>query len=120
MLARLGILAAVVVSAAAAGGVIGLMTAGWTGLAAALTAAGVCLAAGAVALVIAHACRAPNRLLFGVLLGMGVRTIAPLAVAFFVEYQCEGLANAGFLYYLVFFYLLTLAVETALALPEAS
>jgi len=53
----------------------------------------------------------------GLLLPMAVRFGAPLMAALAVRLRGPGLAEAGFAYYLIGFYLLALAVETPLTLP---
>ena len=50
------------------------------------------------------------------LVGMLVRMGIPLGAALLVVFRGGPLADAGFLYYLVVFYLVTLTVETFLAL----
>lgn len=117
--ARLAILGAVIAAMLVVAIPIALATSGWLGVAAAVVAAVVCKVSGGLALVVAYVARTPDRLLWGVLGAMVVRLMIPLGVAFIVEFHVEALANAGFVYYLVPFYLLTLAAETPLALPAA-
>ena len=90
---------------------------GLPGAAAALGAAGVCLAGSTTALVSTHVLREAGLPLEAVLLGMGIRMGVPLAVALVCCFRAGPLANAGFLYYLLIFYPLTLLIETALSLP---
>ena len=53
-----------------------------------------------------------------VLVGMMIRMGIPLAAALTVYFRGGPLADAGFLYYLVVFYPVTLTAETLLFLPE--
>jgi len=115
--ARLRVLTAVVALVGVVAIPVGLATAGPMGAAAALAAGGICLFSGVVALLVAELCRVPELFLWGVLGGMGVRMALPLAAAALVHYRAEGLANAGFMYYLVPFYLIVLVTETVLTLP---
>ncbi len=92
---------------------------GWTGVAAALMAAGVCLLGATAALVASHVFRSPQQVLQGVLLGMAARMGLPLALAVIVLLVGGRLADAGFLFYLLVFYPVTLGVETAMSLPES-
>jgi hypothetical protein len=87
---------------------------GQIGLLAAGTAA-VCCYLGAIgALLLAHWFRGPDGLLPRVLGGMFVRMSVPLACALGVQLGHGPLADAGFVYYVLVFYLVTLAVETGL------
>ncbi len=88
------------------------------GLLAGASAAGVCFLAAASALGACEPLRNPRHLLALVSVGMALRFGIPMAAVFAVFFLLRPLANAGFLYYLIVFYPITLAVETALILPQ--
>jgi len=90
---------------------------GRAGVAAAATAAAVCSAGAATALGISYLLRGPGLALPALLLGMTARTGLPLIVAVAIQFRAGPLAEAGFLYYLLVFYPVTLVVETVLSLP---
>ena len=90
------------------------------GVLAGLTAAGVCLAAAWIALALCEPLRKQRQPTAMVLVGMTVRMAIPLAAAVVGHFVGGPLADAGFLVYLIVFYLVTLAVETALTLPSSS
>ncbi len=112
------LLGAVVLVAAAV-----ILPLGWaisgnrTGLFAAAAAGGVCLLAALAALAVSEPLRRPQHTLALVLLGMLIRMGIPLGAALTVYFHGGPLANAGFLYYLVVFYPVTLTVETFLSSP---
>ena len=113
------------------GGVLGLAVAvlaavllpvaGWmdggAGVAAAAVAAAVCMSGAAGALGISHLLRGPELALPSLLLGMAARTGLPLLLAIVIQFRGGPLADAGFLYYLLVFYPVTLSLETVLSLP---
>jgi len=86
----------------------------WAGAA----AGGVCLLAAWIALIVGESLRRPQYALAGVLLAMLIRMGIPLAAALLVFLRGGPLADAGFLYYLVLFYPVTLTAETFLLLPK--
>ncbi len=88
-----------------------------TGLFAAAAAGGVCLLAAWTALGVSELLRRPQHMLALVLAGMMIRMGIPLAAALAVYFSGGPLADAGFLYYLVVFYPITLTVETFLSWP---
>jgi hypothetical protein len=119
LLIRATFLGVVVVMAAAV-----ILPLGWaisgnqTGLVAGVAAGGVCLLAAWIALGLGDTLRKPQQILALVIVGMMTRMGIPLAAALIV-YFCGGpLADAGFLYYLILFYPVTLTAETLLFLPE--
>ena len=59
----------------------------------------------------------PNMALTALLLGMAVNMGIPLAFGLAIHLHGGPLSEIGFLYYLLFFYLLTLAMKTVLTLP---
>jgi len=86
-------------------------------LIAAGTAAGLCMTGGLLALWIHHVFRDPKSALTALLLGMAANTGVPLALGLVIHLNCGPLSRSGFIYYLLFFYLLTLAMKTMLTLP---
>jgi hypothetical protein len=93
--------------------------AGWLGLLTATVAALLCLFGSGVALVISHLLRAPEMVLYGMLLGMTIRMGLPLGIGLACHLLGGVLADHGLLYYLLIFYPVTLLVETILSLPVA-
>lgn len=96
---------------------IGWMRFGSWAFAASAVAAGFCLAGGVPALLFSRLFRGKEVLIFGVLLAMGFRMAAPLAGVILLRLSGGPLVKAGFLHYLLGFYLVTLTVETALSVP---
>jgi hypothetical protein len=90
---------------------------GPAGLLAAPVAAGICLLGAVLALIVSHLLREPRVALYGMLFAMLFRMGIPLTFAVTVHLRGGALAEAGVLYYLLVFYPVTLAVETALSLP---
>jgi len=90
---------------------------GESGLWAAAAAAAVCLAGASVALAVGECFRSPERAVIGLGVSMAPRMGIPLGFALWVHLAGGVLAESGFLYYLVVFYAVTLAVETSLWLP---
>jgi hypothetical protein len=91
--------------------------AGSDGLKAAGMAGGLCLLGAWLALPCTVWMQDPQRMMVGLLLGMGIRSSVPLGIGFLVYLLNPPLAKAGFLYYLVVFYIPLLILETYLALP---
>ncbi len=89
----------------------------WTGVFAGAAAGGLCLLAAWMALALSEPLRKPPRMLTFVLVGMMIRMGVPLVAASMVFFMGGPLADAGFLYYLIVFYLVTLSTETFLSLP---
>jgi hypothetical protein len=119
LLLRAILLGAVVLVAAAV-----ILPFGWVisgnraGVLAAAAAGGVCLLGAWTALALSEPLRRPQHLLALVLVGMMIRMGIPLAAALAVYFRGGPLADAGFLYYVVGFYPVTLAAETGLTLPR--
>lgn len=63
---------------------------------------------------------ADSRALVSVLAAMAVRMALPLAAAVVVKLRFPQLLDAGWLAYLIGYYLIALAIETWLALPSGS
>ena len=88
------------------------------GVLAGATAGGICLLAAWVALTLSEPLRRPQSVLTLVHVGMMARMGIPLAAALIVYFRGGPLADAGFLYYLIVFYPVTLTAETFLSWPE--
>ena len=86
---------------------------GQHGLVAAAFASACCCVGAAGTLGLGRGLRNPSRLPAAVALGMLLRMGIPLASAVAVQLLGSPLAEAGFLYYLLLFYMVTLVVETA-------
>lgn len=88
------------------------------GFIAAGVAAGLCMASAILSLWVHHVFRDPKSASTGILLGMAVNLGIPFGFGIAIHLHGGLLSQAGFLYYLLFFYLLTLAFKTFLALPS--
>jgi hypothetical protein len=95
---------------------IGHSRAGWSGVAAAGVAAGVCWVGGFLALVAAGLFRSSRNALNGVLVGMACRTGFPLVAGVMLHSSGGALAAAGVFGMILGYYLVTLAAETLLAI----
>lgn len=109
-----GVLAAATLGCCAVAGPAAFLLSGRMGLGAACLAALSCYLGATGALLLAHWFRGPKNLLPRVLGGMFLRMTVPLAAVLGVQLTRSPLAEAGFVYYLLMFYLVTLAVETGL------
>jgi hypothetical protein len=78
-----------------------------------------CLVSGLLALGLVRLFRGPNNVVPQVLLGMLPRMGIPLAVCMMVHLRGGAIADAGFVYYILAFYFVTLVVETVLQVGEA-
>jgi len=101
-------------------GPVAVCIGGGVALAAAAVAAVFCLAGASIALLVSHLLRGPKRALAALLAGMAARMGIPLAFGLAIHLQGGPLAEAGLLYYLLVFYPVTLAAETALSLPPTN
>ena len=76
-------------------------------------AAGVCLTAGVVAEILAYSLRRHVAPLGVMLLGMTIRMVPPLGICMYLAAQgARGREHLAFIFYLLAFYLVTLALET--------
>src|SRR6185369_3805902 len=82
------------------------------GLAAAAVGAGLCVFGAELALAIAACFRGPAAAMYGMMLGMLVRMTIPLILGVTLQLKSSVLAEAGMVFYLLAFYMVTLAVET--------
>jgi hypothetical protein len=88
---------------------------GAIGLWAALLAAAVVLLASAAGTALGELANGPSEALVKMLIGMAVRMALPLAACILVQLKGGPLAAAGFVYFVLGFYLVALPVETLLA-----
>lgn len=86
----------------------------------ALGAWALCVASGVLARWLACRSGDPRQLLVGVLATIAARTGIPLGICLAVYYRPGVWAEAGFVYYLLIFYFLTLAVETSLLVASVT
>jgi hypothetical protein len=86
-------------------------------LVAAASAAALCLAGSAAGLIVIDRLHGPVGALAGMCLAMLFRAVIPFSVGLAIHLRGGLLAQAGLLWYLVVFYLVTLAVGTFLSLP---
>jgi hypothetical protein len=114
---RAALLGAAVMVALAIVAPVGICLCGAGAMAAATVAACLCLAGAGSALIVSAPFRGPQHALTGLLLGMALRMGIPLIVGLALQIRGGPLVKAGLLYYLLVFYAVTLAVETALSLP---
>ncbi|MGD0383247.1 MAG: hypothetical protein ABSA77_07000 [Thermoguttaceae bacterium] len=80
-------------------------------------AAGLCTVGALLGLWIHYVLCDPKLALTALLLGMAINMGVPLAFGVAIHLHGGPLSESGFLYYLLFFYLLTLAMKTMLTLP---
>jgi len=91
---------------------------GWTGVGAALLSMIVCWIGAAAALLLGHLFRGPATMALGVLLPMMVRAGLPLTVLVLIHLGGGLWSRGGLIYYFILFYLITLILETGLALAS--
>jgi hypothetical protein len=92
---------------------------GAIGVQAAAVGAAVCWFSGTLALVSAGLFRDPRQMMFQLLFGMIFRMGLPLGIGLVLQTRGGVLSRAGVFGYIVGFYLLTLVVETFLAMTLA-
>jgi hypothetical protein len=91
---------------------------GWPSVAAASLAGTACLLGASLGLVASRLMPARELAFVAMLAGTLLRMGIPLGAGLLIHLQCRPLAEAGILYYLVFFYPVTLILGTALSLPH--
>lgn len=117
---RLAVLVGVAALSLAVVGPLAWSYAGSVGLAGAISACAVCTLGAALALSLGWLISAEQAPLLHLGAGLFLRMVFPLGYALFVMKTNPALVSAGALYSLVVFYMVTLAVETALTLPDAA
>jgi hypothetical protein len=116
--ARLLLLLTIVLVAYACLAPIAYSISGAAGLIAAAAAAGVCALGAALGMPVASLFRTPQTAMYGVAVSMLTRTALPLALGVALQMNVAWLAEAGFIYYLLAFYAVTLATETILTVAQ--
>lgn len=116
--ARCALLALSVLLVAALVVPLAYRSSGVPGVVAAALAALICFAGAAAALLLNDRLRGPDLAAPALLLGMLCRTGLPLVTALVIHLRAKELSEAGLPICLLIFYLLCLAVETWLSLPE--
>ena len=87
------------------------------GVSAMASAAALCLLGAIAALYVNQFFVSPKDAFMGILLGMGLGMGVPLMFGAVIHIYGGPLSQAGFLHYLLIFYLPTLAIKTILTLP---
>ncbi len=85
---------------------------------AAMVAAGVVLLSSTLAMVISDFMRRSGQALASVLLGMAMRMFLPLGACVLAQLNPGALSEAGFVYFVLVFYLVALPTDTVLALVQ--
>ena len=111
---RVLILCGVTAIAAAVVFPIALVSSGVAGIAAAAVAMAICLGSGLLVFWLARYLSSPEAVMYQVLLGMMSRMGISLAACMVIYVRGGPLADAGLVYFLLVFYFVTLAAETAL------
>ncbi|MBI3836304.1 MAG: hypothetical protein HY288_00025 [Planctomycetia bacterium] len=91
---------------------------GVRGLVTAACGATVCLIGAQLALFITSLFRGSSAAMYALVLAMLARTIIPLLLGVVLHRQVPALAQAGIIFYLLVFYMATLATETVLMLAH--
>jgi hypothetical protein len=94
--------------------------AGPMGLVAEALGAGLCLFGALLGLAIGAAFPGSAGVLKRMFFSMSTRTVLPLMVGVALHFKSPELARAGLIYYLLVFYMATLAIETTLLLAQVS
>ena len=97
---------------------VAYLVSGTAGPWAAAAAASVCLFGAGLALAIAALFRGPVAAMHGMVLGMLARMLFPLLLGVALHLKVPSLSEAGMVYYLLIFYMPTLAAETMLLLAR--
>lgn len=112
---RATILVAALILAASVAASFAWRVNGMAGLLAVLVAGSACLVCGVLALIAHEFLQKPQLVMYQVLATMALRMGIPLGLCLIFHVQRGSLAEAGIVYYLLAFYLVTLVVETLLA-----
>jgi hypothetical protein len=93
---------------------------GIAGVSVAAIALGICLGSGILAFWLIRNLNGPDVVLYQVLLGMMPRMGIALGAAMAIYYRGGWMVEAGLVYYLLVFYFVTLAAETALLISSSA
>jgi hypothetical protein len=99
---------------------VAAVLAGVAGLGAAVLAMSICLASGVLVFWLIRNLHGPESVLYQVLLGMMPRMGIALGACMAIYYRGGWLVDAGVVYYLLVFYFVTLAAETALLVNSSA
>lgn len=116
--AQAGLLAAVVLVAWLLVAPLAYAFSGSAGVVAAAVGAGVCFVGGGLALSIAGLLNHSSAAMVSLALAMLARTLIPLVLGVALHRAVPLLAGAGMIFYLLVFYMVALATETALMLAK--
>ena len=100
-------------------GIVAFLRDGKAGLGAVALAAVLCVAPGLASLKFADLFRGPQAAMLAMTLSMLLRMAIALGACLAIYRLGGPLTQAGFVFYLLIYYLATLAVETALVVPES-
>lgn len=114
------VLIATLVAAYGCAAFIGYRCSGRLGVVAASLAAGACGVSAVLAMLMSHLIAGVNVGATAMLLPMMIRITPPLLVAIAIRLRGPGLVEAGFVYYLIGFYLLALGIELPMSLPPVA
>jgi hypothetical protein len=109
-----GVVAALLLAAVAVGSALD----GAVGIQAAALAAIVCLSGSLLGLLIVNLARRRGQMLAGVLMSMAPRMGLPLGFCLLMHLRGGALVEAGIVFYVLAFYIVTLAVETWLLVDQ--
>ncbi len=115
---RCALVAFVLMAALALAAPLGFALHGTAGAWAAIAAAATVWIASVAALLAAEFFHGPYDALWGLLFGMGIRMSLPLAACMLVHFQKAELAAAGFVFFVLGFYLVALPIDTLLAISR--
>jgi hypothetical protein len=118
LFAHAGLLAGVLSLAWLVAVPVALATSGEAGLIAAAAGGLISLAGAEGALVLSALFRGPAAAMYALAVGMLARTIVPLVLGVALHLGVPRLASAGMIFYLLGFYLVALAAETALVIAK--
>ena len=93
---------------------------GATGLVGALLSFAICVVCGGLSLVVGEVFRRPEQVLYQVAFSMVLRSGIPLGICMLMYFRGGPLAEAGFVFCLLAFYVVTLAVETMIMAAQRS
>jgi len=118
LFAQCGLLAALMAVAFVVCAPLGFCTCGGMGVAAAGAAAAFVLVSSALGLAVGEVLRKPGDALLSMLAGMAIRMSLPLAACVIVQLNGGALADAGFVFYVLGFYMIGLAVDTCILVRQ--
>jgi len=118
LFAQCGLLAALMAVAFLVCAPLGYFLCGPIGVGAAAAAAAFVLVSSTLGLALGELLRKPGDALMSMLVGMMIRMSLPLAACVIVQLNGGALADAGFVFYVLGFYMVGLAVDTCLLVRQ--